>query len=138
MRLGVEQHDARKDERRADGADDKVLERRFERALLLAAEGRQTDRAEGHNLDHDVHIEDVARQHHAENAAGGHQKQGVILHLVRVMLDIIDAVQTRGEGRDADKQTEEQAERIDLKRDADGVASGDAAAAHPVGDYLAV
>ena len=138
MRLGIEHHYRREDERRADGADDKVLERRLKSALALAAVRRQADRAYGEYLHHDIHIEDIARQHHAENAAGCHKQQRVILHLMRVMGYIVQAVKAGGKGRDTDEQPEEQAQRVDLYRDAYRVAAGDAAVAEPVGDYLSV
>ena len=138
MRLGIEHHYRRENECRADGADDKVLERRLKRALALAAVSRQANRADGEYLHHDVHVEDIARQHHAEDAAGGHKQQRVILHLMRVMRHIIKTVDTCGKGRDTDEQAEEQAKRVDLYRDAYRVAAGDAAAAEPVGDYLPV
>ena len=138
VRLGIEHHYRRENECRADGADDKVLERRLKRALALAAVSRQANRADGEYLHHDVHVEDISRQHHAEDAAGGHEQQRVILHLMRVMRHIIKAVDAGGKGRDTDKQPEEQAQRVDLYRDAYRVAAGDAAAAEPVGDYLPV
>ena len=138
MCLGIEHHYRREDERRADGADDKVLERRLKSALALAAVRRQADRAYGEYLHHDIHIEDIARQHHAENAAGCHKQQCVILHLMRVMGYIVQAVKAGGKGRDTDEQSEEQAQRVDLYRDAYRVAAGDAAVAEPVGDYLSV
>ena len=57
---------------------------------------------------------------------------------MRVMGYIVQAVKAGGKGRDTDEQPEEQAQRVDLYRDAYRVAAGDAAAAEPVGDYLPV
>ena len=123
MCLGIEHHYRREDERRADGADDKVLERRLKSALALAAVRRQADRAYGEYLHHDIHIEDIARQQHAENAAGCHKQQRVILHLMRVMGYIVQAVKAGGKGRDTDEQPEEQAQRVHFDADTDGPAA---------------
>ena len=138
MRLGIEHHYRREYECRADGADNKVLERCLKRTLALAAVRRQADRTDSEYLHHDVHIEDIARQHHAEDAAGGHEQQRIILHLMRIVGYIVYAVSAGGEGRDTDEQPEEQAQRVDLYRDAYRVAAGDASVAEPVGDYLSV
>ena len=51
------------------------------------------------------------------------------------VLDGIDAGDEHGRGN---QQAEEQAQRVDLQGDADGIAAGYAPAAHPVGDYLTV
>ena len=57
---------------------------------------------------------------------------------MRVVGYVVYAVSAGGKGRDTDEQPEEQAQRVDLYRDAYRVAAGDAAVAEPVGDYLSV
>ncbi|MEI3086374.1 MAG: hypothetical protein V8S87_10495 [Oscillospiraceae bacterium] len=79
MALGIDQRGAEQRARGADGADDEVLERRLARVRVPGAEGREAHRGKGHDLEHDVDVEKVAREHDAQHAAGEHQKQREVL-----------------------------------------------------------
>ena len=136
--LGVEHDRAGQDAGRAHAADDQVLERRLQRAEGLVAERGERDGGKGQDLDHDEHVEEVAREHKAHNAAGEHQEQGVVFGDVVVMIHVLQRVHAGDEHRRCDEQAEEQADLVDLHRDADGIAAGHGAAAHPVADDLVV
>ena len=136
--LGIEHDRAGEDRRRAHAADDQILERRLQCAEGLVAERGERDGGKGQDLDHDEHVEEVAREHKAHNAAGEHQEQGVVFGDVVVMIHVLQRVHAGDEHRRCDEQAEEQADLVDLHRDADGIAAGHGAAAHPVADDLVV
>ncbi len=138
VKLRVEHDDAHEHAGRAHAAHDHILERGLKRAVRLVAEGRQRDGGEGEDLHHDEHVEDIAREHKTHNAAREHEEERVVLRHIVVMIHVLKRVHARDEHRRGDKKPEEQAERIDLKRDTDGVAARNGARAHPVGDYLAL
>ncbi len=136
--LGIEQGDAEQGEGGAHGADDQIFEAGFQSALLLAAEGGQGHAGEGHDLDHDEHIEDIAGEHKTQHRAGEHQIQGVVVAQMMVPLHVLQRIDA-GEQEGGDhQQSEEQVQLVDLIADADGIAVDRLPVAHPVGDHLAV
>ena len=64
------------------------------------------------DLHHDEHVEEVAREDHAHNAARQHQKQGVILRDIVVMAHVLDRVDAGDKDHRGDQQPEEQAQRV--------------------------
>ena len=136
--LGVEQDDAGEDGGGAHAAHDQVLERRLQRAVDLRAEGGQRHRREGEDLDHDEHVEDVAGEDEAQHAAREQAVQHIVLGHAVVVHHVADGVDGGDEDRRGNEQGEEEAERVDFQGNADGVAAGNAAGAHPVGDDLSV
>ena len=138
MALGVDQNHARQHEGRTGRAHHQILEGGLQRAGGPVAERGQRHGGEGHDLDHDKHIEQIAREHQTQYGAGEHQVQGIVAVQIVVPLHIaqgIPAGKQRGEGH---QQRKEQVQRIDLVADTDGVALHRLPVAHPVGDDLAV
>jgi len=138
MELFIEKDDARQGKRRTDRADDQVLEGRFQRAVLIVAERREGNRRKGQDLDHDEHIEEVARQHEAEDCSGKHQEQDVIFFKRVVPAHVLQGIEAGQENRERHDQTEEQGQRIDFIADADGPSADRLPVAHPVADNLSV
>ena len=136
VRLGVQHDGARQNAGGADAADHQVLEGRFQRAEDGVAESREGHRREGQNLHHDEHVEEVPGEDKAHNAAAEHQEEGVVLGLVVVMAHVAEAVEHGHENRRGNQQPEEEAHGVHFQRNADGVAAGGDAVAHPVGDDL--
>ena len=138
MYLGVEHDGADQDTGGADATHYQIFERRFQRAGGGISEGSQGHGREGQDLHHDEHVEDISGEDKAHNTAGQHKKQGVILPDIVVMAHILHGVHAGDKYGGGHKQAEEQAQRIHLKGDTDGVAAGGHSAAQPIGDDLAV
>ena len=136
--LGVEHDDAGQNCGGAHAADDQILERGLQRAVDLRAEGGQRDGGKGEDFDHDEHVEDIAREDKAQHAARQQAVEHIVLGYAVVMHHVADGVDSGDEDRRGDEQREEEAERVNLERDADGIAARNAAGAHPVSDNLAV
>ena len=136
MSLSIEHYRTGEDAGRTDAADDQVLECRLERAVRLVAESGERDCRKGEYLDHDEHIEDIARQHKTDNAARKHEEQSIILGNVFILFHILQRIYAGDENRSRNEQSEEQAQRIDLKRNADSIAARRDTVAHPIGNYL--
>ena len=136
--LGVHQRGAEQHAGGADGADDEVLEGRLARVGVPAAEGSEAHGGEGHDLEHDVDVEEVAREDDAHDAAREHEVEREVAPARVVLLHVPVRVEAGAGHGDGDEQAEEQAQRVDLYGNADGVAVYRLPVAHPVDDYLAV
>ena len=87
--LLVEQDGARQDAGGADAAHHQVLEGGLQGAGDPVAEGGEGHGGEGQDLHHDEHVEEVAGEDQAHDAAGQHQEQGVILGLVVILAHVL-------------------------------------------------
>ena len=134
VQVGVDENRADQQARRTDGADNEVLECTLECAVIVIAERGQRHGGEGHNLHHDIDVEQIAGQHKAQHRAGQHEEQRVEVDLAVIPCHISKAVNARDHHGNRDNQAEEQAQRIHLKADAVGPARIGRPAAHPVAD----
>ena len=136
--LGVHQRGAEQHAGGADGADNEVLEGRLARVGVPAAEGREAHGGEGHDFQHDVDVEEVAREDDAHDAAREHEIEREVAPARVVLLHVPVRVEAGAGHGDGDEQAEEQAQRVHLYGDADCVAVHRLPVAHPVDDYLPV
>ena len=105
--------------------------------FLLAAEGSQCNGCEGHDLDHNEHVEHVTGANQTQNGTGEHQEESVVVTQVMVAFHVAygeDGTQQEG-GNNHDR--EEQVQLVDLVADTDGIAANRCPVTHPVADDLA-
>ena len=136
--LCVEHDDTHKDAGGADAAYNQVLECGLKGTVCLVAESGEGHSCKGEDLHHDEHVEDITGQNKADNAAGEHEEEGVVLGNIVVMLHVLQGIYAGDEHCGGDEQSEEQAQCVNFQCNAYGVAAGHGSVAHPVGDYLAV
>ena len=106
--------------------------------MRFVPESSQSNCRKGQDLNHDEHVEEVSREHKAYNSAGEHQKQSVVLAYVLIETHIGDRVAAGDKNRCGYEQPEEKAQRVNFKRNTDGIASGRFSRAHPVGYHFTV
>ena len=80
----------------------------------------------------------LKRSDYAHDAAGQHEVEREIAAARVVLLYVAEGVEAGAGHRYGDEQAEEQAQRVHLKGNTNGVAPRGNSAAHPVGDDLPV
>ncbi len=138
MKLGIHEYGSDKHKGRADGAHHEVLKRALKSAVFIVSESGKGNGGDGHNFNHNEHVEHVAGHEKAQHAAAEHQKKGVILVHGIVLRGVLEGVEGGKEYGCGNKYAEEKGNSIDFKADADGVAAGGLPAAEPIGKHLTV
>ena len=138
MQVGVDEDGAHQDARRAQRADNQILERALERTVGIVAEGGERHGGEGHDFHHDEDVEQVAGEHEAQHGAAQHEEQRVEIDLTVVFTHIREGVRAGHHDRNGHDEAKEQGQRVDLQADAVGPAGLRRPAAQPVGDDAAL
>ena len=138
VKLGVEEGDANEHRGGAQRAHHQVLEGALQSTLVVVAEGGEGHGGEGHDLDHDEHVEEVPGQHQAQHGAGQHQKEGVVVDQGVVMAHVEEGVDAGDEHGHHHNEGEEQAQSVHFQAVAEGPAVYRLPVAQPVVDDLAL
>ena len=135
--LCVEHYDTQQSEGRTDGADYKVFESSFSGGFLLAAEGSQCYGCEGHDFDHNEHVEHVAGEYQTQYGTGQHQEQSVVVAKMVVAFHVTNGVDAAQQEGTYNHDCEEQVQLVYFVADTDGIAAHWGPVTHPVIDDLA-
>ena len=138
VQLAVQDGGAGQNRDGAQSAHGQVLKRTLNGTLVVVPEGGQGHGAEGHDLNHNVHVEQVAAEDQTQHGAGEHQEQGEIGCQAVIFLHVGESIDAGGKHGHGNHQAEEQAQRIYFDADADCPAGHRFPVAQPVGDNFAV
>ena len=138
MQLVVEDGNPHQDSSGTQGADGQILERTFDGAFIVVPECGQRHGGEGHDLDHDEDVEQVAREHQAQHGAGEHEEQAEVVGLAVIVCHIGEGIDAGGKHGDRDDQAEEQAQRVHFDADTDGPAGHRCPVAQPISNDFAI
>lgn len=103
VQLVVEDGNPHQDSSGTQGADGQILERTFDGAFIVVPECGQRHGGEGHDLDHDEDVEQVAREHQTQHGAGEHEEQAEIVGLAVIVCHIGEGIDAGGKHGDRDR-----------------------------------
>ena len=138
MQLVVEDGDTHQDSSGTQGADGQILECAFDRAFIVVPECGQRHGGEGHDLDHDEDVEQVARENQTQHGAGEHEEQAEVVGLAVIVCHIGEGIDAGGKDGDGDDEAEEQAQCVHFDADTDGPAGHRFPIAQPISDDFAI
>ena len=110
--VAVDQGNPEEDERRADTAQNHVLERRL-KLLVLATKTDERVRRNRGNLEKHVEIEDVAGENDAVHARDHEQEQAQVLRLGGVLLHVACAEEHGGRANGCNRQQQQRTETVE-------------------------